>query len=283
MPRVTGLRGIIDTLRRAGAAPSEPLPLPPLEMRKLVGPTDVADFDNSTGDPVYPYLPPHAFERVFDFGCGCGRVARRLIQQRPQPQRYVGIDLHHGMVAWCRTNLTPFAPQFEFHHHDVYNFHFNPDGSAETLPVPVDDGSFSLVEALSVFTHLTQEQTPHYLAEAARVLERDGYLHSSWFLFERRHFPLLHRDNAALYVSYRDPSAAVLYERDWVRAEAADAGLVISTIIPPRVRGHQWLLVMTPRRAGVEEAAFPPDAAPEGEATAPLMPDNPSRIGLDGS
>ena len=276
---MTGGRGITEAQRPGNAGPGGPLPLPPLEMRKLVGPTDVSAFDNAAGDAVYPYLPQDAFERVFDFGCGCGRVARRLLQQRPQPQQYVGIDLHRGMVEWCRTNLTPYAPHFEFQHHDVHNVHFNPSGAAETLPFPARDESFTLVEALSVFTHLTHEQTPHYLAEAARVLATGGYLHSSWFLFERRHFPMLHAHNAALYVSHRDPSAAVLYEREWVRAEAANAGLVISTIIPPGIRGHQWILAMTPLRAGLEQAAFPPDDAPEGTAAAPLMPDNPSRIG----
>jgi len=28
------------------------------------------------------------------------------------------------------------------------------------------------------------------------------------------------------------------------------------------VRGYHWILVMTPTRAGVQEAEFPPDEAP---------------------
>jgi 16S rRNA G1207 methylase RsmC len=65
-------------------------------MRELVGPTDPTEFDNPSGNLVYPYLPADAYEAVLDFGCGCGRVARQLIQQSRPPQRYLGIDLHRG-------------------------------------------------------------------------------------------------------------------------------------------------------------------------------------------
>ncbi|HZO07354.1 MAG TPA: class I SAM-dependent methyltransferase, partial [Solirubrobacterales bacterium] len=102
------------------------LPIPPLEMREAVGPTDPAAFDNPGGAPVFPDLPESAYRSVLDFGCGCGRLARQLIQQQPQPQRYLGIDLHPVMVEWCAANLAPAAPQFEFRHHDVHYPTWNP-------------------------------------------------------------------------------------------------------------------------------------------------------------
>src|SRR5437016_14083456 len=86
------------------------LPLPPLEMRQLVGLTDEAEFDNPSGGLVFPYLSAEQYASVFDFGCGCGRIARQLIQQQPRPERYMGIDLHLGMIEWCRRNLEPTAP-----------------------------------------------------------------------------------------------------------------------------------------------------------------------------
>jgi SAM-dependent methyltransferase len=126
-------------------------------MRALVGPTDTAAFDNPTGSLVYPYIEPDQYRHVFDFGCGCGRVARQLILQSPRPERYVGIDLHRGMIEWARANLAPAAENFEFHHHDVYNRSFNPgEGLPEVAPFPADDAAFSLVNAFSVFTHLTE-------------------------------------------------------------------------------------------------------------------------------
>jgi SAM-dependent methyltransferase len=251
-------------------------------MRELVGPTDPAAFDNPDGARVYPYLPPNIYERIFDFGCGCGRVARQLILQNPQPRRYVGIDLHRGMLEWCRRNLASHAPQFEFLHHDVHNRSFNPgEGKPSMLPFPVEDNAFTLVNALSVFTHLTQPQAEYYLTEVARVLEPHGILNSTWFLFDKVDFPMLQEETNALYVSYEDPSAAVCFARDWVRKAAAAAGLVIFKVVPPHIRGFQWTLVMAPAASGLAEIELPRDEAPVGLARPPCMPRDANRIGLD--
>ncbi len=123
------------------------LPLPPLAYRELVGPTEERFFDNPTGNIVFPALPAAPYDFVLDFGCGCGRLARQLIQQEPRPRRYVGVDLHVGMIQWCRENLEPLAPGFEFHHHDVHNPTFNPQGAARSMALPVADRCVSLALA----------------------------------------------------------------------------------------------------------------------------------------
>jgi SAM-dependent methyltransferase len=253
-------------------------------MRKLVGPVADEAFDNPTREPVYPYLDAAVFESVFDFGCGCGRVARQLIQQRPRPERYVGIDLHYGMIRWCQQNLAPRAPGFEFHHHDVFNYHFNPGPSKpRMLPFPVADDSATLVNAYSVFTHLTEDQALYYHHEVARVLEKRGVFNSTWFLFDKREFPALQEGSNALYISYVDPSAAVFFDRNWVKATARAAGLVVTRAIPPDIRGYQWTLVMEPTREGIEEVELPLDQAPLGTVLLHGIPEQPSRIGLEGS
>ena len=107
------------------------VPLPPPAMRGMVGPTDPRFFDNPGGGPIYAGfgLPLEAYESVFDFGCGCGRQARQLLQQTPRPRRYVGIDTNREMVEWCRANLTPVDPAFQFRHHDVYSPSYAPENS----------------------------------------------------------------------------------------------------------------------------------------------------------
>jgi SAM-dependent methyltransferase len=258
------------------------LEFPPLEMRQMVGPTDLAAFDNPTGSIVYPYLPPEAYDEVFDFGCGCGRVARQLIQQRPRPKRYLGIDLHRGMVRWCQEHLQRVVPNFEFLHHDVLNVAFNPGASKVWFaPFPAGNGEFTLVNALSVFTHLTEEQAQFYLRECARVLRPDGFLHSSWFLFDKIDYPMMQEFNNALYLSYVDPSAAVIFDRMWVRNMARSVGLTICQVIPPSIRGFQWMVVLTSRQAPGLEVDFPPDRAPVGLARPPLGPSEPAKVGLN--
>jgi SAM-dependent methyltransferase len=258
-----------------------PLPLPSLEMRQLVGPTADEDFDNPSGDLIFPYLAREQYASVFDFGCGCGRIARQLMQQRDRPQRYVGIDLHRGMIEWCKQNLAPRASGFSFAHHDVYNFHFNPNPERPThLPFPVESGSFSLVNAISVFTHLTEEQTLFYLAEVRRILAPHGLLHSTWFFFDKSSFPMLHPSQNALYVSYVDPSAAVIYARDWVRAVAHEAGLKVVRVTAPQIRGYHWLVMMASIDSDLPEVAYPADEGEVKRAAGPPLPDNSSRIGL---
>jgi SAM-dependent methyltransferase len=280
MIRLAGMRA---RLTRFPKSPPEALAYPPPEMRALVGPTDEASFDNPTGALVYPHIAAGLYRRVFDFGCGCGRVARQLILQTPRPERYVGVDLHRGMIEWAETNLTPAAPEFQFLHHNVYNRSFNPgQGLPEVAPLPVADASFTLVNALSVFTHLTERQAVYYMKEAGRILETGGLLHASFFLIDKTQFPMMMEHSNALYLSYEDPSAAVLDDREWVRRTAADAGLTVVGVVPPRVRNHQWILMFEHTRPGVESVPFPDDDAPVGKIVTPPMPSNAHLIGLSG-
>ena len=121
--------------------PSINIPIPPLEMRRMVGPTDMEAFDNPSGEPIYTEfgLSHDVYESVFDFGCGCGRIARQLLQQNPRPHRYVGIDVNSEMIDWCKKHLSPIDTNFQFFHHDVYSLSSAPMNSlrlAEPFPVP---------------------------------------------------------------------------------------------------------------------------------------------------
>lgn len=257
------------------------LPLPPLEMRQLVGPTEERYFDNPGGGPVFPQLPVETCEAVLDFGCGCGRLARQLIQQRPRPRRYLGIDLHAGMIQWCQRNLQPHAPGFEFRHHDVFNRGLNPAGASAVQPFPAGPGEFSLVLAWSVFTHVNQDQAEFYLREAARVLRPDGLLLATFFLFDKGEFPMMQPFQNALFINETDPSNAVIFDRAWLPATAAAAGLTVAAAEPPRIRGYQWLLQLRPARAGLEAVPLPVDEAPRGSLPPPLMPADAERLGRD--
>ena len=79
------------------------------------------------------------------------------------------------MIKWCNDNLAPRAPGFHFRHHDVLYLGFNP-GADKPLHdrFPYEDDEFSLIVSISVFTHLTQDQSEAYLAEIARVLAPGG-------------------------------------------------------------------------------------------------------------
>jgi SAM-dependent methyltransferase len=248
--------------RRAAA----PLPLPPLAYRRWVGPTEDERYDNPTGTLVYPDFPAERYESVLDFGCGCGRIARQLIQQVPRPRHYLGVDIHPEMITWCREQLAPAAPGFAFVHLDVHDRLVNdgPD-KPDVLPLPAADDSVTLFEALSVFTHIVERQLPHYLRECARVLRADGEANASFLIFEKADFPVLDPARNALYIDDAYTAAAVYYDRAWLQATLAQAGLAVVRITqPPETRGYQWRLALAPRQPGIEEIPIPPDEGARG-------------------
>lgn len=261
-------------------ATSSNVPIPPFEMRQLVGPTDEAAFDNPTGNLLFD-VPAQYFDSVLDFGCGCGRLARQMILQRTQPRQYVGFDLHPGMVRWCQENLSPRAPQFRFIHHDVDNVSFNPGpGKPPLRPMPTESGSASLIIALSVFTHTVQAHGEYYLRELERVLRPDGLFVGSFFIFEKRFFPMMQDFQNAIYISVEDPWNAVIFDREWLEASLKNLGLGIVRVVPPVLRGYQWLLYIRRLSAGEPTVALPEDRAPFGRLPPPIPIMDPSKVGL---
>jgi SAM-dependent methyltransferase len=248
--------------RRLARPSGSPLPFPPQELRRLVGPLDDRHYDNPSGRPLFPDVPPGAYDAVLDFGCGCGRIARQLIQQAEQPSRYLGVDLQREAIAWCNEHLAPRAPQFEFRFVDVANRSLNPDASERFVPFPAPDGAFSLAIAWSVFTHVLQEEIPLYLAELRRVLRPDGVLRSTWFLFDRATYPMLQDFQHALYVNHHDPTNAVIVDRAWLPVVAREHGLIAANVVLPVVRGYQWIVDLAPVDAGRPEVEIPRDTAP---------------------
>jgi SAM-dependent methyltransferase len=101
--------------------------------------------------------PLASFERVLDFGCGCGRTLRWFEPYR-ETCRFHGTDVDAEAIAWCAAEI-PFA-----------RFQVN-----RALP-PLDDpdDSFDLIYAISVFTHLDEPRQLLWLEELRRVARPGG-------------------------------------------------------------------------------------------------------------
>jgi SAM-dependent methyltransferase len=247
------VKAVRSTLFKAQSDRTADLPIPPLELRRLVGPTDPRDFDNPDGRLVFgelaygPLEPGEAYEHVFDFGCGCGRNARQFFLQKQPPRRYVGVDISSTMIHWCQENLKPHGIDASFHHHDVFSP--NPgygslDSQNVTAPLRDYGADFTLINAFSVFTHLLEEQTRFYLQELHFLLAEKGLLHSTWFLFNRAWFPILNPDQHCLYVNASDPTQAVYYDWDFLRGLFKEIGLKIVDVAWAETSGHQNMLLL---------------------------------------
>ena len=219
--------------------------LPPRRLRGTVGDSDFV----ATGDGILRLLVDETrlerHESVVDVGCGIGRVARALAGYLdPSVGRYDGFDVSAQAVEWCQRRYARRHPNFTFTHLDVHNARYNPDGaaSARDARFPYPDGSFAVAVATSVFTHLLADEVDRYLAETARVLEPDGRLLATLFLFddearERQRdggtaIAFGHEHWPASFADAELPEAAVAYDESWVLERLAAHGLTPHT--PPR-------------------------------------------------
>src|SRR5262245_56619780 len=138
-------------LRGGDLQSADGLPLPPARMRAQVGPlhADARFFLESgrhNADLVRDLVPFVQVDALLDWGCGCGRVLRHW--STLEGTAVHGCDINPKMVDWCEGNL-PFAA--------VVVNELSP-------PLPYTDGTFGLVYAFSVMTHLSEELQREWVA-----------------------------------------------------------------------------------------------------------------------
>ena len=251
-------------------------------MRKLVGPTDVGAFQQNKNENIFNDLSDDKYEMVFELGCGCGRLARRLLLQRTEVKTYIGIDIHAGMLKWCRDNISKENQNFEFKKIDAFNVGLNPTGMQHPnpLPFPVESATATLVIAFSIFTHLLQDQIADYLSECARVLSLGGLIRSTWFFFTKDNYPMMQNFQNCLYINTTDLTNAVIVDRNWFLEIASGCGLVVTNIVSPEMRGFQWTVDLKHKIGNEEHMKFPEESKRLGIIRASNLPANALEIGL---
>ena len=260
------------------------LPFPPEKFRKLVGPIELDHYDNPNrlftfGDlAVGPLEAGEAYNRVFDFGCGCGRNARQLFLQYTPPKRYVGVDINREMIEWCKSNLTVPNIDVNFYHHDVWNLTYAPENS-KNLTQPIDQygKDFTLINAHSVFTHLYEAQTIFYLKQFLGMLSNHGIIRSTWFFFNRDWFlPVLAPYQHCIYVNEIDPTQAVYYDWNYFLEMIHEIGLRIISVIWASVPGGQnaIFLAKSPEFQDIADELIVPSTILGFQDSRPLLQQN---------
>ncbi|MFY9578372.1 MAG: methyltransferase domain-containing protein [Gaiellaceae bacterium] len=188
-------------LRSKGIQTAEGVPVPPARLRAQIGPLHAdAQFFLSSGqsqaDLVRDALQEDGtsideLDAILDWGCGCGRILRHW--SRLPRARVFACDIDSRMVDWCRKNLT-FA--------DVTVNDISP-------PLPYEAGTFDLVYAFSVFTHLPEDLQHAWMHECFRVLKPGGHL---LFSTLGEYYASLNRLTEPERRSFADGNLVVLYE-----------------------------------------------------------------------
>ena len=229
----------------ARVLPHQPL-LPPLSLRRMVGEPgwqlrgeDFFFMGCHLAEKLQRDAGLCASSQVLDLGSGCGRLAVPLTRILAAGGSYVGIEVSAVAVAWCRQAISAAYPNFEFLHSDIHNSLYNPRGTIAPgkFVFPVNTGSFDVVIASSIFTHLLPAALANYFAQCARALRPRGRLFATFFLQESGlttptgdiNFAFQFGD-AVRVADLRRPEAAISYSAEWLTDLAARSSL---RFVPP--------------------------------------------------
>jgi ubiquinone/menaquinone biosynthesis C-methylase UbiE len=97
--------------------------------------------------------------RVLDFGCGCGRTIKWLIEDHPEAL-FSGCDIDPEAILWCQDHLP----------HGTFQV------NAAMPPLEYESSYFDAVYCFSVFTHLNETMQDAWLAELRRIVKPNGVL-----------------------------------------------------------------------------------------------------------
>ncbi|WP_417467442.1 class I SAM-dependent methyltransferase [Maricaulis sp.] len=95
--------------------------------------------------------------RILDFGCGWGRITR-LMPHIAKCERIVGVDVDERLIEAAQRHV----PEIRFE--QIHNLE----------KLPFDDGSFDVIFANSVFSHLSENAHRFCISEFSRVLAPGG-------------------------------------------------------------------------------------------------------------
>ncbi len=187
-------------------------------------------------------------DRVFEIGCGMGRMAMPIRRYLSEKGRYHGMDVVKLGIEWCQREISFRDPRFTFSHHDFYHPLYNSTGreTASRASLAAKDGSVEFLIATSVFTHLSRPVFGRYLSEMARVLAPGGRVFATFFLINPisraaaeeglSRYPFDLSESGPMYRPRSDPLlSSVAVDEDWLLACCTGVGLELGI---PVVHGY---------------------------------------------
>ena len=103
-------------------------------------------------------------QTIFEFGCGTGRLAARLLGTLPPDVTYIGVDISPVMINLATRRLADWAQRATV---------VLVDGS---LPLPADEGCADRVLSTFVFDLLDADYARAVLDDLRRILTSDGLI-----------------------------------------------------------------------------------------------------------
>lgn len=122
-----------------------------------------AFYENPALDDLIAHASFSETEKIFEFGCGTGRFAARLLSENlPAGASYIGCDLSGSMVALATEKLSIYAERARV---------IRSDGR---VIFPLPDHSIDRVVSTYVLDLLSETDIEQFFVEAYRVLNDGG-------------------------------------------------------------------------------------------------------------
>ncbi len=171
-------------------------------------------------------------KRVMDFGSGAGRTLRHFLAEA-EAAEFWGVDIDRPSVEWLEEKLSP--PLHPWH-------------CGAWPPIGLEHGSFDLIYAVSVFTHLTDNASAMML-ELHRLLKPGGLLiatymgrwNSEFFAKEPWGEDRVGRNTLFHSRPWDLGGPAVLMSDWWVREHWGRAFEIVD--IAPQIHNMSWALM----------------------------------------
>lgn len=121
------------------------------------------------------YSKKKSANRILDFGCGYGKMAFPASSLINNGGKYVGVDIIDEVIDYGNKVYAKNG-NYIFHLSKDFNLRYNKNNIETTygLDWPIEDKEMDIVTAISVFTHLREEDAKGYINKIYNVLKKEG-------------------------------------------------------------------------------------------------------------
>jgi SAM-dependent methyltransferase len=120
---------------------------------------------------------------VLDVGCGT-KFTEAILNHDIPIGTYTGVDVYREMIDFLASRVAD--PRFAYHHADLHNALYNPDGApmTDTSDLGVGERTFDIIWLFSVFTHLDPSDYTTMLKVLRRYARPDSRLFFTVYIDE---------------------------------------------------------------------------------------------------
>lgn len=185
------------------------------------------------------HLRERSNNRILDIGCGTGIMAIAGEPFLGDDGQYIGVDVRKELIAYCRSHFPD--DKFSFMHLDVSNATYAPGQQSVRKRWEVGDESIDMLTALSVWSHLNEDDAIFYFREIDRVLKPGGRAIITFYLLDDLYYGGLPERSAGKGKYHNSDRSTYIFDRvssnsnewfhpSWAKCPEDTLGVTVSGI-----------------------------------------------------